>query len=288
MQTRLMPWSRLRREQIAILRTVYRQWRALLDDRSLDEGAYRKFLAEHAGFFLHTNRAVLAISELRLGADHRVDLVRTRDRGSYGFQYDLIELESPHQQPFNKSGVPSKGLNWAMQQIRDWRRWLKECRNEAKWLFPAKIFTLYDRECFDFTIVIGRRSNKKIDLDKRNQLSAAENVQIRSYDYLTELLQKRIFSEDLLLCSSEADQLGSRERNELVNPFAEAMRDAEWRRFLKAQPDIAHMYANNARLILEMRRYNRLLRRFERATADVTEKAVRNCFYDQLVLKWKK
>jgi hypothetical protein len=158
----------------------------------------------------------------------------------------------------------------------------------SKRLFPGKIFNLYDRESFDFTIVIGRRSGKRIDLDKRNQLSAEQDVQIRSYDYVTELFKTRIYSEDLLLCSCEADRLNPLERNELVSPFAEAFTDAEWHRFLDAQPDIAHMYAKNAKLILERRHYNPLLQRFIQATAGVTEDMVRKRFYDQLMFQWKK
>jgi hypothetical protein len=279
-QNRLFPWSHLRHANSPIIRRVYNRWLTLLRNASADEGAYRKFLAKHAGFFLQSRGSFLSISELRLGAEYRVDLVRTADRGSYGFEYELIELESPNSPLFTRAGIPSKRLNTALQQIRDWRRWIDQYREEAKRLFPSKMFTLFDRESFNYTILIGRRSTNKLTLDRRNQLSVENDVQIRSYDYLTDLFKQCLYTDDVILCSSEADRLAPRERNELASPFAEAMSDGEWRHFREQQPDICHMYANNAQLILSLRRYNPLLREFDSLTANVSDEEIRERFFD--------
>lgn len=48
------------------------------------------------------------------------------NRVSYGYEWVLVELESPTQRPLIGTGLPSRSLRKAMGQVRDWRIWLRE------------------------------------------------------------------------------------------------------------------------------------------------------------------
>src|SRR5437016_610377 len=94
-------WFSLNYELAAHYHNVMDDWEQLLDNKSLNESDYLAFLRDHAGFVFNDScRQLVSISELELGADLRVDFVLANDNSSYGFQYELVELESPHERAF--------------------------------------------------------------------------------------------------------------------------------------------------------------------------------------------
>jgi len=53
------------------------------------------------------------------------------DRHSGGFEWTLVELESPTAAMFNAKGDPSATLQHALRQLTDWRTWLEVNQNYA-------------------------------------------------------------------------------------------------------------------------------------------------------------
>src|SRR6266480_5150171 len=104
-------WSLLNTERRGLLEEVAQAWQALLVETKLKEVAYHGFLEDHAGlFFSSPIGTYIVISNLEMGADLKPDLVVVSDNQSYGFRYELIELESPHDRIFTSAGRQSAKL----------------------------------------------------------------------------------------------------------------------------------------------------------------------------------
>ena len=104
----LLFWSILNHEGARVRSRIVRRWQRLLDDRKAQEEEYHQFLHDNAAWFFSDgiNRLVV-LSKVRLGANCVTDFVSTYSQLSYGFLYELIEIESPHTVPFTKAGNPS-------------------------------------------------------------------------------------------------------------------------------------------------------------------------------------
>ena len=76
----------------------------------------------------------------------------------------------------------------AYSQIQEWKLWLDANRPEAKRILPSKSFDCYDTPYFKYTIVIGRRDKTEQFLHLRNKSERDWNIEIRSFDYLTDRL----------------------------------------------------------------------------------------------------
>jgi hypothetical protein len=245
-------WSSLRGPLKSIVDGVVDDWNSLLDDSSAKEQAYQAFLRENAGFTLVDRfGCVLAISQLRFGADLVSDFVLAHERGSLGFQYDLVEIESPHTPAFTSAGRPSARLSEALQQIRDWKQWISVNRALAKQMFPSKEFQLMDIASFSFKIFIGRRSDSQQYKNKLLQLGQESGVEIRSFDSISDRINIRLFFDLFDSGAPESYRLSVETRNRLANPFNEALRGAAWRRLITDARFVPyHMVADNAELIL--------------------------------------
>jgi hypothetical protein len=259
-------WSALSSNLNGIVKDLEREWLCLLDDETKKERDYQEFLNRNAGFFWVDGVQFFVVgSQLRLGADLNLDFVRGFDRGSPGFAYELIEIESPHTPPYNHNGDPSQRLNHALQQIRDWKRWITgNLNSEAARIFPSGQFNNEGQSFFAYSVIIGRRANSEIHLNRRNQLQNELGVEIRSFDYLTDRLRRRIFVDEHVAVSPECKRLSNLELNQLVNPFNEAIPDARWRKMVKDprfQP--VHMVCLNAKLLNEAWTQSSLLNRFD-------------------------
>jgi len=116
----------------------------------------------------------------RLGGGKWVPDFLLCDKNSLGFRWILIELESPTMEATNKDGSVSADCNHALQQIRDYRRWL---RDNA--LFEEKQgFKGLNADCEGW-IVIGRRDTGRTDLEQQRLADfRKEKVEIASYDRL--------------------------------------------------------------------------------------------------------
>ena len=131
-------------------------------------------------------------------------------------------------------------------------------------IFPSGQLNSEGQSFFAYTVIIGRRTNSEIHLNRRNQLQTELGVEIRSFDYLTDRLRRRIFVNEHVAVSPECKRLTSLELNQLVNPFNEAIPDARWRKMVKDprfQP--VHMVCLNAKLLNDAWRQSSLLSRFD-------------------------
>ena len=240
-------------------------WKSMLENTQLREQDYLNFLSRNAGFFFHDgNNTLISISELELGADYRVDFVVCHDRLSYGFEYEFIEIESPTDAVYTKKGLPSAHLIEAYYgQIKKWRLWLDANRAEAKRILPSKSFVYFDAPYFKYTIIIARRKETENFIHLRNEFGKDKDIEIRSFDYLTDKLLARHFNVTPSIQSEDFKQLDFRIKNDLANPFAEAFKSAVWRKMAKSNILCdSHMIAKNAKILLSNRNLNDEINRF--------------------------
>jgi hypothetical protein len=259
-------WSALSSYLNGIVRDIEGEWLQLLDDPTKKERDYQSFLNRNAGFFWVDGVQFFVVgSQLSFGADLKLDFIRGFDRGSPGFAYELIEIKSPHTAPYNSKGVPSESLNQALQQIHDWQRWITANLNgETARLFPSGQLNNEGQSVFKYTVIIGRRANSQAHLNRRDQLGSNLGVEIRSFDYLTDKLKRRIFVNEFMAVSPECKDLSNEELNHLVNPFNEAIPDARWRKMVKdPRFQVVHMVCLNAKLLAEAWQQSPLLARFD-------------------------
>lgn len=252
-----IPWAQVNGSNV--LAEIKKEWISLLNDSSADERHYQSFLHNHAGFFFpaSSNNESLVVSELVLGSDYRVDFMVASCERSYGFVYTLIEIETPHESAFTNNGQPRARLTHALQQIRDWKAWLENNRDQAGRLFPSKRNTTTGVQHFEYIVVMGRRTDltTKFD-DKRNQLAKDLDVTIRSFDWFTDILLAgrfnsfNCYSSDLIGPTIDQD-------NDFSNPFLCCYSSKNWRSFINDhQIRLSHMIGHNITSLLSLRMVN--------------------------------
>ena len=253
-------WSILNSDQVRSRTRIVNAWKALLNDKATPEETYHRFLHDNAGwFFADGIWRLIVLSKIRLGANWITDFVSTYSQLSYGFNYELIEIESPHTPPFSKAGKPSMRLVAAVQQIHSWKQWIEGNRDEAKRLFPSTLFSVHDTASFRFTIYIGTRENTANWLERRNFYSKEVGIEIRSFDALTDHLMRRPVMNFWLGGDEVAfSPLSLHVRNRLMNPFAKAYTDTIWRAMISNPKfKLFHMITTNAELLLQNRTYSK-------------------------------
>lgn len=254
----LINWSFVKSSPIYT--SVCDRWIEMLKNKALGEEDYQQFLTEHAGFFFSRHLGgedQLVSAKIRLGSDFTTDFIIATSVRSYGVNYTLVEIESPHSPPYTAAGAPSSRLNTAVQQVQDWQRWIERNREEAKRLFPSKQFIRGDDPNFSYMIVIGRRQNLRGHESKRNHYARSLGIAIRTFDYFTDDLFARRFSPFTWISRDLVPVISAQENNEFTNPFYIAYSDPEWRSIAKdGEYDVSHMIARNLDLVMRNRRYN--------------------------------
>lgn len=116
----------------------------------------------------------------RLGGGRLVPDFLMCDKNSLGFQWRVIELENPCMDATNKDESVSRDCQHAVQQIQDYRRWL---RDNA--LFEEKQgFKGLNADC-EGMIVIGRRDGARTELEQQRLADFnRDRFEIASYDRL--------------------------------------------------------------------------------------------------------
>ncbi|WP_312106410.1 Shedu anti-phage system protein SduA domain-containing protein [Acinetobacter venetianus] len=252
-----VPWAQV--DTCQIYNQIKDEWLNLLANKKAKELDYQLFLQQHAGFFFPSSwdNEEIIVSELVLGSEYRADFMIASSQRSYGFVYTLIEIEVPHEPAFTKNGQPRARLTHALQQIRDWKRWIENNRDQANRIFPSKRNTVTGVQHFEYIVVIGRRTDATSDFDdKRNQLAKDLGVQIRSFDWFTDnFLKKRFssfncYSSDLIGPTKDQD-------NDLSNPFYYAYSSKNWHDFINSpQLKLSHMIGHNIASLLSLRTLN--------------------------------
>lgn len=234
---------------------IINEWNNLLNNTELKEKDYHKFLASYPSMLLTGLMSYLVISKLKLGSLYETDFVVVNEGFSEGTQYNLIEIESPHTKLFDSSGKPTAKLNSALQQIRDWKRFLINNRTAMKKILPTISTRVMKESRLTFTIIIGRRTNNLEHLEKRDQISENENIQIISYDRLTDLAMRKPFWINPHISSAKLNHMPYHMRNELANPFYQCTSDSEWKSMNRGGN--IHIYSELLEQILKHRKYNK-------------------------------
>lgn len=234
---------------------IISDWETLLENVTLNELAYQSFLQKTPAIFLTILESYLVISKLKLGSDYETDFVIVQEGYSDGTIYELIEIESPHTELFDKKGKPTAKFNAALQQIRDWKRFLMNNKSEFKKIFPTSSTKIIKDSKLRFKIVIGRRTSNLEHLEKRRQIAEQENIEIISFDRLTDLAKwRRRFSDVAEIFAAQMKDVRYSLRNELANPFYKCTTDSEWRSICRKGH--SHFYTNMIEDILAIRTYN--------------------------------
>ena len=247
-------WISLESENSGIIKGVIANWESLLD-KKLQEKEYHEFLKEHSGFFFSDYNCYLTISKLKLSSELETDFVNVRDQRSNGLVYEFVEIEKPQSKLFNSNGLPARDFNSAIQQIRDWKRFLTDNKGWFKKYLPTYTTRIINDSCIKFTIIIGRRARNELEIERRNQIASELGIEIRSFDYLTDLLKKRKFHNQGCLDSEKGEVV----ENQIENPFHKAITDSEWREFCAKKFNWVHFYKNNCEEIVNLRKYNDLI-----------------------------
>jgi Domain of unknown function (DUF4263) len=111
----------------------------------------------------------------RLGGQHIPDFLYC-DKNSLGFEFTLVELESPTMEATNKDESVSHDCHHAVEQILDYRRWLTD-----NGLAEQKQFPGIDNRCKGY-VVIGRREGRTELEEKRLANFRDQHIEIASYD----------------------------------------------------------------------------------------------------------
>jgi hypothetical protein len=116
----------------------------------------------------------------RLGGGKWIPDFLLCDRNSLGYHWILIELESPTMEATNKDESVSVGCHHAVQQILDYRRWV---RDNA--LFEEKQgFRGLNADC-DGWVVLGRRDGGRTEPEQQRLADfRKQKIEIASYDRL--------------------------------------------------------------------------------------------------------
>jgi hypothetical protein len=123
----------------------------------------------------------------RLGGGQHIPDFLLCDLNSLGYQWTLIELESPTMEATNKDESVSADCYHAAGQILDYRRWL---RDNA--LTEQRLYRGISAECNGW-VVIGRRDGGRTEREKQRLADfRQQHIEIASYDRLLYLAKEHL------------------------------------------------------------------------------------------------
>lgn len=138
----------------------------------------------------------------RLGGGKWIPDVLLCDQNSLGYHWTLIELESPKMEATNEDESVSAGCHHAVQQILDYRRWVRDYA-----LFEEKQgYRGLNADCDGF-IVIGRRDSRT-DLEQQRLADFRQrHIEIASYDRILDQIKDHLASLNHRSASAAAASL---------------------------------------------------------------------------------
>lgn len=160
------------------------------------EIALQRFLEANPSLFysfMRTGHGNWVFPQLPLGKDFVPDFLYCAGN-SGGPTWTLVELESPRQKPFLKDGNFSESLRTALNQVRDWRRYISDNHyilRKPKSEGGQGLFLLRPRSFA--RIIIGRRPDKYPTRYQRlrQEIREDENIEVISYDTFVEEIKDR-------------------------------------------------------------------------------------------------
>lgn len=163
----------------AIIATV----EAILKDAQ-DESSLQQFLARTPSLFrllLPGATDAWCFDRPALGGEFIPDFLLCY-HNSRGYNWVMVELESPTKPALTKAGRPSSKLTEAIGQVRDWRIWLRQNIAYAQGQLG---FTQLDAEC-PALVIIGRRADVELAHALRYRELSSGSLSVMSYDRLLE------------------------------------------------------------------------------------------------------
>lgn len=254
-------WSKFTKTKLYA--SIICEWEMMLNNDTLKEQDYHRFLFKNPSMFLICHDAYLVLSKIKLGMDYETDFVIVEEGYSEGTIYELIEIETPHTKLFDNKGKPTAKLNSSLQQIRDWKRYLINNKSFLKRTFPTSNTKIIRDSKLKFKIIIGRTTENLEELEKRRQIAEENNIEIISFDRLTEFARHRqLFFDEARIMAAQMDAVSYHKKNQLANPFFECTNDSTWRQICKNGH--SHFYSNNLDIILQNRTYSEHFESFKR------------------------
>ncbi len=156
-------------------------FRNTLND-AFDEKPMQSFLASHPHLLtclLPPGRDAWCWDRPRFGSESIPDFLLCT-RNSTGFEWVMVELESPTVAPLTQAALPGTKLREAQAQIHDWRIWLRDNIAYAQRQLGFDGLTAE----VPGVIVIGRRSSVDPKHAKRWRELSADKTRIMTYDRL--------------------------------------------------------------------------------------------------------
>jgi hypothetical protein len=156
-------------------------FRSTLND-AVDEIPMQTFLASHPHLLeclLPPGRDVWCWDRPRFGSESIPDFLLCT-RNSIGFEWVMVELESPAVKPLTQAGLPTAKLREAQGQIQDWRIWLRDNIAYAQTQLGFQGLTAEAQA----VIILGRRSAIDLKHAKKWREISTSNTRIMTYDRL--------------------------------------------------------------------------------------------------------
>jgi len=147
-----------------------------------DERPMQTFLACHPHLLeclLLPGRDAWCWDRPRFGSESIPDFLLCT-RNSAGFEWVMVELESPSVSPLTQAGLPTAKLREAQGQVQDWRIWLRDNIAYAQTQLGFQGLTAEAQAI----IVIGRRSAVATKHAKKWREINTSNTRIMTYDRL--------------------------------------------------------------------------------------------------------
>jgi hypothetical protein len=150
----------------------------------------QKHLAKNPKFLtriLLGNHGSWCITKPKFGCQRVPDFL-VAELDSLGFRWYGIELENTKKVMYTQRGIQSAALTEAINQIDDWRIWLKNNIEYAQKPIEKDGLGLIDIDCnLPCFIFIGRRRDQvKGTKQKRRQILNDKNIDVHHYDWLIE------------------------------------------------------------------------------------------------------
>jgi len=159
-----------------------------------DEAPIQRFLQEHPGFVVQPLRGGhgrWAVPLLRLGAEFVPDFVLA-ENSSIGFEWTLVELESPRARFFNRRGDPTQTVVHGIRQVSDWRAWLVNNVDYARRPRHQNGLGLVDirPDCAGWVILGRERDLTTEDRKHRAAFQPPPGMHVRTYDWLARVARR--------------------------------------------------------------------------------------------------
>ena len=156
-----------------------------------DESGMHTFLEANPEFLVQVltgGHGRYQLSKVRLGSEYIPDFL-IAEESSIGIEWYAVEIESPKGKMHRKDGLPAKGLNHALGQIMDWRKWLMNNLNYARRPRGQDGLGLIGIDPrVSGLIIMGRRCEYPERFNEfRRQTIDRDRITIHSYDWLIDV-----------------------------------------------------------------------------------------------------